>query len=458
VYANYIEGLSKGQTAPATAANAGELFAPYKTKQKEIGLKIDLGEFTHTFSLFEIQRPSSYTDPVTNVFSFGGEQRNRGVEWGFFGSPWSGVRLMGGVAYVDPEVTRAAVAASQGKQATGVPKLQGKLGVEWDVPGVQGLTLTGNATAVSKQYISADNSLSVAGRTTYDVGARYATRLASRPVTLRASVSNLTNKAYWGMPLLSSLALGAPRTSPLSAPLDFCGFRPGGAGGVWGGRPPHPHGPRSGGLGRLPGFGRSPLRRTVAGRQLLRLGGAAGLDGRHGLQGRQQLLLVQAGQELEARAQQFALLDHVALLRRPQLQPLDGSVLVLGDGEAVAHQFRLFGFGIPACGRRSGGGCGRGDLSGGCGRGDLSGGWRCSLGGGSRLCNRAGRLGDFAHGHGDDFPYKQYILFIPFFQALRGMRIDSGSGRTGTGTWAIRWQAGFPKIAQTRHKRLLPRR
>jgi iron complex outermembrane receptor protein len=221
VYANYIEGLSKGQTAPATAANAGELFAPYKTKQKEIGLKIDLGEFTHTFSLFEIQRPSSYTDPVTNVFSFGGEQRNRGVEWGFFGSPWSGVRLMGGVAYVDPEVTRAAVAASQGKQATGVPKLQGKLGVEWDVPGVQGLTLTGNATAVSKQYISADNSLSVAGRTTYDVGARYATRLASRPVTLRASVSNLTNKAYWGMPLLSSLALGAPRTFQLSASMDF---------------------------------------------------------------------------------------------------------------------------------------------------------------------------------------------------------------------------------------------
>jgi iron complex outermembrane receptor protein len=40
-------------------------------------------------------------------------------------------------------------------------------------------------------------------------------------VTLRASVSNLTNKAYWGMPLLSSLALGAPRTFQLSASMDF---------------------------------------------------------------------------------------------------------------------------------------------------------------------------------------------------------------------------------------------
>src|SRR5690606_274581 len=109
----------KGQSAPATAANAGELFAPFKTKQKEIGLKVDLGDFTHTLALFEIERPSSYTDPVTNVFSFGGEQRNQGVEWGFFGEPLRGVRLIGGVAYIDPKVTKAAVAANEGKQATG---------------------------------------------------------------------------------------------------------------------------------------------------------------------------------------------------------------------------------------------------------------------------------------------------------------------------------------------------
>lgn len=221
VYANYIEGLSKGQAAPATATNAGELFPPYKTKQKEIGLKFDFGEFAHTVSLFAIQRPSSYTDISTNVFSFGGEQRNRGVEWGFFGAPLRGVRLMGGVAYVDPEVTRTAVAANQGKQATGVPKLQGKLGAEWDLPAVQGLTLTANATAVSKQYISADNLLSVPGYTVYDLGVRYATKVSSHPLTFRSSVTNVTNTAYWGMPLLSSLALGAPRTFQLSATVDF---------------------------------------------------------------------------------------------------------------------------------------------------------------------------------------------------------------------------------------------
>ncbi|NBF04690.1 TonB-dependent siderophore receptor [Pseudomonas sp. Fl5BN2] len=221
LYANYIEGLSKGVSAPLTAANAGDVFAPYKSKQKEVGVKVDLGDFSHTLSLYQIERPSSYTDPVTNVFSFGGEQRNRGVEWSFFGSPMTDVRLMGGIARLDPKLTKTAGGVNEGKTATGQPKLQGKVGVEWDTPVVQGLTLTANATAVSKQYISADNSLSLPGYTIYDMGARYTTQVASQPLTLRGTVNNVTNKAYWGMPLLTSLGLGAPRTVQLSATVDF---------------------------------------------------------------------------------------------------------------------------------------------------------------------------------------------------------------------------------------------
>ncbi|WP_240998797.1 TonB-dependent receptor [Pseudomonas baltica] len=221
LYANYIEGLSKGASAPASAANAGDVFAPFKSKQKEVGLKLDLGTFTHTLAVFEIKRPNAYTDPATNIYSFGGEQRNRGVEWGFFGSPMMDVRLMGGVAYVDPEVTKSAGGATDGKKATGYPKLQGKLGMEWDTPLLEGLTLTANATAVSEQYINADNSLSVPGYTLFDAGARYTTHVSNKPVTLRANVRNLTDKDYWGMPLTQSLGLGAPRTYELSASVDF---------------------------------------------------------------------------------------------------------------------------------------------------------------------------------------------------------------------------------------------
>ncbi|ROR16993.1 iron complex outermembrane receptor protein [Comamonas sp. BIGb0124] len=219
LYGNSIQGLSQGATAPTTAVNAGEVFAPYKTQQQEVGAKFDLGSFATTVSAFQIRRPSAYTDPVTNVYSFGGEQRNRGLEFGFFGELARGVRLMGGISYTEAKLTRTAGGVNQGRYATAMPRWQGKLGTEWDIPGVQGLTASANMVAMSKQYISADNSLWVAGRTVYDLGARYATTVANRPVTLRANVSNVFNKAYWAGSLGSGL--GAPRTFLLSASVDL---------------------------------------------------------------------------------------------------------------------------------------------------------------------------------------------------------------------------------------------
>jgi len=125
------------------------------------------------------------------------------------------------VAYVQPKLTRTQSGINQGKLATGLPKLQGKLGAEWDLPVLDGASIQGGITSMSKQFISADNTQWVAGHTVYDLGARYSTRVSGRPLTLRGTINNLTNKAYWGQPLLSSLALGAPRTYTLSATLEF---------------------------------------------------------------------------------------------------------------------------------------------------------------------------------------------------------------------------------------------
>lgn len=93
--------------------------------------------------------------------------------------------------------------------------------MEWDISILQGLILTGNATAVSKQYINQEHTLHASGRTLFDVEARYKTNVSSFPLNLAASINNVTNNAYWGMPQLSSLALGAPRTYMLSASIDF---------------------------------------------------------------------------------------------------------------------------------------------------------------------------------------------------------------------------------------------
>ena len=219
VYANYIEGLSAGSTAPADAANAGAVFAPYQTKQYEMGAKLEWADFANTFSIFQIEKPSALTDPATNIYSADGEQRNRGVEWGFFGKLLPELKLMGGISYTQAKLTKTAGGKNQGNFATSVPKSQAKLAAEYDLPMLEGLSINANVSAMSKQYANAENSLSVAGRTLYGIGGRYNTQIGQVPTIIRADIFNLSNKAYWASS--TSSGLGTPRTLMLSASFDF---------------------------------------------------------------------------------------------------------------------------------------------------------------------------------------------------------------------------------------------
>ena len=227
VYGSAIQGLSQGSTAPATAANPGEVLPPFKSKQLEVGAKYDFGGFAATAALFQITRPSAYTDPVTNVFAANGEQRNRGLELGVFGEASRGLRLMGGMTYLDATLRNQLVATNNGNQVTGVPRLIARMGAEYDLPGMPGLTLTGLVNHVGKRYATADNRLSLSSYTTLSAGLRYATLVAGKAVVLRASIDNLTNEAYWGGSWGSSGdsglsgGLGAPRTFLLSVSVDF---------------------------------------------------------------------------------------------------------------------------------------------------------------------------------------------------------------------------------------------
>lgn len=219
VYGNYIEGLSAGRRAPDTAVNAGEIFPPYKTKQQEVGVKYDAGSFATTVALFQIKRPNAYTDPTTNVFSAGGEQRNRGVEWNAFGEPIQGFRLMGGVAWTQAKLTKTAGGVNQGNTAAEVPKFIAKLGVEYDIGAIPGLTLSANAIHTGSQYLDQTNKLSIPSWRRYDLGARYATKVAGKSVMLRANVLNVTNNSYWYGALWRGVS--DPRTFMLSASIDF---------------------------------------------------------------------------------------------------------------------------------------------------------------------------------------------------------------------------------------------
>jgi len=220
-YANYIEGLSKGDVAPSTASNQGEVLAPYLSKQHEAGVKVDLGMLATTISVFEITKPSGQLG-ADKVFRADAEQRNRGLEFTVFGEVQPGVRVLGGVTLIDPELTKTSTSANLGKTPIGVPQVQANLSAEWDTPFAPGLTLVANTVYTGYQYLDAANTQVVPSWTRLDLGARYTTRINNRPVTLRALVQNVFDKNYWaGVASYSGLSQGAPRTVLLSMSTDF---------------------------------------------------------------------------------------------------------------------------------------------------------------------------------------------------------------------------------------------
>lgn len=222
-YANYIEGLSQGPTAPAGSANVGEAFAPIKSKQYEAGVKAQYGTLGASLSAFQIEQPSGLLNSATNRYSVDGEQRNRGIEFNVYGEAIEGVRVLGGVVFMEGKQTKSATVANNGKTAIGVPDVQLNLGAEWDMPFLRGLTLTGRWVYTSSQYVSADNSQSIPSWTRIDLGARYTfNRADGKPITIRASVENVLDKDYWAAASSSfGLARGAPRTYLVSTTFDF---------------------------------------------------------------------------------------------------------------------------------------------------------------------------------------------------------------------------------------------
>ncbi|WP_251441521.1 TonB-dependent receptor [Veillonella intestinalis] len=221
IYANYIQGLSAGETVTDTnASNYGEVFAPYKTKQYEVGAKFDFGKFATTVSAFQLTKPSLIENTSTNTYSVDGEQRNRGIEVSFFGEPTKGTRWLGGFTFLDAKYTATEGGTNEGNRVAAVPRYSAVVGLEHDLKGVEGLTLTTKLTYNGSAYINATNTLGTPAWVRWDLGARYKFNWHNTPMTVRANVYNVLDTVRWRA-LENAVYLGTGRTFALSVTADF---------------------------------------------------------------------------------------------------------------------------------------------------------------------------------------------------------------------------------------------
>lgn len=218
-YANYAEGLTAGTIVGPGYANQGEILAPYKSEQQEVGVKIDWGTITTTAALFQISRPSQLVT-VSGDLTYDGEQRNRGLELSAYGEFRPDLRGFASVMFLNPELTNPADPAERGNDAPGVPDFTASAGLEWDTPWVEGLSVNGRIIYTSGSYLTAANTLKFPGWTRIDLGARYETVVNQTPVTIRLNVENVFDETYW-LTTGNFVTVGSPRTFIGSVAMKF---------------------------------------------------------------------------------------------------------------------------------------------------------------------------------------------------------------------------------------------
>lgn len=229
-YANRIEGLAEGPTSPVTSGNlivtnGNQAFAPARSKQIEAGVKVDMGTYGASLGVYRIEQPgdgySVATSATTAEFIREGKQINKGVELNVFGEPIEGLRLISGLTLMDTELKDTQNGANDGNRAIGVPNFQFNAGVDWDVPGLQGVALNARMLRTGGQYADAANNLSLPTWNRFDAGARYGFKVEQKDVTLRFGIENLANEKYWESAQGGYLTQGEPRVAKLSGTLDF---------------------------------------------------------------------------------------------------------------------------------------------------------------------------------------------------------------------------------------------
>ena len=241
VYGNYMEDLEPSDIRTDDDGHV-TMADPRVSRQFEVGVRKNWGDFVTTLNAFQIKRPGYWFGKTTSGTDFAtrknaglaysgseqGMERSRGIEFNTYANLLNKtLRPSFGLMYLQSTVKDYPNFADNlvnGVQVAN-PRVIAKAGVEWDTPFAKGLTLNGNVSYFSKSYQDTQKQYAFPSYTLVDVGARYKTKLGKNTLTVSSSVENLFNKNYWqvqrGQYDRSFAVVGMPRTYWLKAELDF---------------------------------------------------------------------------------------------------------------------------------------------------------------------------------------------------------------------------------------------
>ena len=218
-YASYIETLQNGGTAPSSTSNSGMVMSPYTSQQYELGVKATIGGMELNTALFRIEKANEYTDPSDNTYKQDGLQVHQGVEFTGTGKLTEDLTFVGGFTWLDARVQEAKAAPlTEGKTPVNTPDWQARAYLEYALPFLENLTLTGGSNFYGRRPVTTNNTKYIHEAATVDLGLRYKPDVYGHPMNINLGVTNLFDTAYWAYWYSSGegMMLGAPRLVSLS--------------------------------------------------------------------------------------------------------------------------------------------------------------------------------------------------------------------------------------------------
>ncbi len=227
MYVGHTESFSRGLMVDGTSyTNNGEVMAPVKSKQNEIGVKYQNAGLMTTLSYFDIDEANRYdinADGGLKTKVDDGKNSYKGVELTVNGKLADKWTATGGFMYLDAQREHTANGANDGKFVNGVAKWSGVLGLEYKPDDDWGVI--GRVNWVDKAYIDSKASggkTEIPSYVVFDLGVNYKTKINNIPVRFSAMCYNVAGKDYWmGRGSSTTIGLSMPRTFMLSAQFDI---------------------------------------------------------------------------------------------------------------------------------------------------------------------------------------------------------------------------------------------
>ena len=221
VYASHAEYFDVGSVVGSSYKNKGEILAPAKTKQNEIGVKYANKDVLYTLAFFDITQANNIevTRGADKYQLQDGEECHRGVEFGVTGKiapKWS---LATGLSYLRATSEKTKGGTNDGRTIDGQPFWNGALMVRYAADekfsAFGRLSYAGSAWTCNEKF-------KVPSTTVLDLGMTYRTQLGSVPTTFGLMLYNALDKEYWiASRSAESLYLSTPRTIALTMSMDL---------------------------------------------------------------------------------------------------------------------------------------------------------------------------------------------------------------------------------------------